>query len=69
MEMQVYTQDEIFFETLNPEEEPPDCSGYDTRNKYPELLKAYYEVECTANWAQTSIQTSIPRWFNVISSK
>uniref|UniRef100_A0A8C7NCX0 Uncharacterized protein n=1 Tax=Oncorhynchus mykiss TaxID=8022 RepID=A0A8C7NCX0_ONCMY len=44
MEMQVYTQDEIFFETLNPEEETPDCSGYDTRNKYPELLKAYYEI-------------------------
>lgn len=45
MEMQVYTQD-VFFETLNPEEETPDCSGYDTRSKYPELLKAYYEVKC-----------------------
>ncbi|KAK6305935.1 hypothetical protein J4Q44_G00228600 [Coregonus suidteri] len=48
MEMQVYTQDEIFVQTLIPEQkETPgktDCSGYDSRSKYPELLNSYYEI-------------------------
>ncbi|XP_021477916.2 interferon-induced GTP-binding protein Mx2-like [Oncorhynchus mykiss] len=48
MEMQMYTQDEIFARTLTPaQKETPgktDCSGYDTRSKYPELLNSYFEI-------------------------
>ena len=53
MEMQMYTQDEIFARTLTPaQKETPgktDCSGYDTRSKYPELLNSYFEVQRNAS--------------------
>ncbi|XP_045563694.1 interferon-induced GTP-binding protein Mx-like [Salmo salar] len=44
MEMQVYTQDEIFNKHILEEGETADCSDEDTRSKYPGLLKAYYEI-------------------------
>ncbi|XP_031657302.1 interferon-induced GTP-binding protein Mx2 [Oncorhynchus kisutch] len=51
MEMQVYTQDEIFHKVMLEAEahileegEIADDKEQDTRSKYPELLKAYYEI-------------------------
>ncbi|CAB1329153.1 unnamed protein product [Coregonus sp. 'balchen'] len=52
MEMQVYTQDEIFNKynleegetTDDSDEETTDNSEHDTRSKYPGLLKSYYEI-------------------------
>ncbi|CAB1329158.1 unnamed protein product, partial [Coregonus sp. 'balchen'] len=44
MEMQVYTQDEIFNKHNLEEGETTDNSEHDTRRKYPELLKSYYEI-------------------------
>uniref|UniRef100_A0A673ZI12 Interferon-induced GTP-binding protein Mx-like n=1 Tax=Salmo trutta TaxID=8032 RepID=A0A673ZI12_SALTR len=43
MEMQVYTQDEIFNKHSRMEG-TAESSVHDTRSKYPELLKAYYEI-------------------------
>ncbi|XP_038862422.1 interferon-induced GTP-binding protein Mx-like [Salvelinus namaycush] len=43
MEMQVYTQDEIF-NKHSRKEGTEDGSDHDTRSKYPGLLKAYYEI-------------------------
>ncbi|XP_071210504.1 interferon-induced GTP-binding protein Mx-like [Salvelinus alpinus] len=43
MEMQVYTQDEIFNKHSRKEGTAED-SDHDTRSKYPGLLKAYYEI-------------------------
>nr|XP_014030089.1 unnamed protein product [Salmo salar] len=43
MEMQVYTQDEIFNKHSRMEG-TAEGSVHDTRSKYPELLKAYYEI-------------------------
>ncbi|XP_014030093.2 interferon-induced GTP-binding protein Mx [Salmo salar] len=44
MEMQVYTQDEIFNKHIPKEGETAAGSDKDTRSKYPGLLKAYYEI-------------------------
>ncbi|XP_017313300.1 interferon-induced GTP-binding protein Mx2 [Ictalurus punctatus] len=51
MEQLVYTQDGIYFKTLN-EIKPAkgknasedNFAGFDNRNKYPEMLQAYYEI-------------------------
>uniref|UniRef100_A0A4W5RFC0 Interferon-induced GTP-binding protein Mx n=2 Tax=Hucho hucho TaxID=62062 RepID=A0A4W5RFC0_9TELE len=43
MEMQVYTQDEIFNKHLP--EDKAEGSDHDTRSKYPGLFNAYYEEE------------------------
>uniref|UniRef100_A0A8C7M0H0 Uncharacterized protein n=2 Tax=Oncorhynchus mykiss TaxID=8022 RepID=A0A8C7M0H0_ONCMY len=43
MEMQVYTQDEIF-NKQSRKEGTAEGSDHDTRSKYPGLLKAYYEI-------------------------
>ncbi|XP_017313304.1 interferon-induced GTP-binding protein Mx1 [Ictalurus punctatus] len=51
MEQLVYTQDGIYFKTLN-ETKPAKAqnasednfAGFDNRNKYPEMLQAYYEI-------------------------
>ncbi|XP_023998525.2 interferon-induced GTP-binding protein Mx [Salvelinus sp. IW2-2015] len=43
MEMQVYTQDEIFNKHSRKEGTAED-SDHDTRSMYPGLLKAYYEI-------------------------
>ncbi|XP_028811045.1 interferon-induced GTP-binding protein Mx1-like isoform X2 [Denticeps clupeoides] len=52
MEQLVYTQDGIYFKTLNETVNPADgqkasednCAGFDSRNKYPVMLRAYYEI-------------------------
>uniref|UniRef100_A0A673ZG35 Interferon-induced GTP-binding protein Mx-like n=1 Tax=Salmo trutta TaxID=8032 RepID=A0A673ZG35_SALTR len=44
MEMQVYTQDEIFNKIILEEGEIAEDKDKDTRSKYPGLLKAYYEI-------------------------
>ncbi|XP_071210493.1 interferon-induced GTP-binding protein Mx-like isoform X1 [Salvelinus alpinus] len=44
MEMQVYTQDEIFNKHSLEEGEITEVKEQDTRSKYPGLLKAYYEI-------------------------
>ncbi|XP_072513965.1 interferon-induced GTP-binding protein Mx3-like [Salminus brasiliensis] len=52
MEQLVYTQDGIYFKTLNETQPAVDgqkasennCAGLDSRSKYPEMLKAYYEI-------------------------
>ncbi|XP_034155886.2 interferon-induced GTP-binding protein Mx3 isoform X1 [Pangasianodon hypophthalmus] len=51
MEQLVYTQDGIYFKTLNEthsaEEQKAsedNFAGFDNRNKYPEMLRAYYEI-------------------------
>ncbi|XP_036413104.1 interferon-induced GTP-binding protein Mx3-like [Colossoma macropomum] len=50
MEQLVYSQDDIYFKTLNEilsssEGASEDrCPGLESRNKYPEMLKAYYEI-------------------------
>ena len=51
MEMQVYTQDEIF-NKQSRKEGTAEGSDHDTRNKYPGLLKAYYEVQCNTSTVQ-----------------
>lgn len=49
MEQLVYTQDGIYFKALNESQTSGQATednfaGYDNRIKYPEMLKAYYEV-------------------------
>ncbi|XP_047659084.1 interferon-induced GTP-binding protein Mx2-like [Tachysurus fulvidraco] len=51
MEQLVYTQDGIYFKTLNEihctEEQTAseeNFAGFDSRSKYPEMLQAYYEI-------------------------
>uniref|UniRef100_A0A4W5K2C6 GED domain-containing protein n=1 Tax=Hucho hucho TaxID=62062 RepID=A0A4W5K2C6_9TELE len=44
MEMQVYTQDEIFNKIFQEEGEIAEGKDHDTRSKYPGLLKSYYEI-------------------------
>ncbi|XP_041950785.1 interferon-induced GTP-binding protein Mx1-like [Alosa sapidissima] len=46
MEQLVYTQDTIYFKTLKKEGDPSveNCTEYDSRSKYPEMLQAYYEI-------------------------
>ncbi|XP_076129159.1 interferon-induced GTP-binding protein Mx2-like isoform X3 [Alosa pseudoharengus] len=46
MEKLVYTQDTIYFKALTKMEEssPVNWADFDTRNKYPEMLQAYYEI-------------------------
>nr|XP_014030091.1 unnamed protein product [Salmo salar] len=44
MEMQVYTQDEIFNKHILEEGKTAGGKEHDTRSKYPGLLKAYYEI-------------------------
>ncbi|KAG7315747.1 hypothetical protein KOW79_020613 [Hemibagrus wyckioides] len=51
MEQLVYTQDGIYFKTLNDIHAPDgqkasedNFAGFDSRNKYPEMLRAYYEI-------------------------
>ncbi|KAB5523371.1 hypothetical protein PHYPO_G00151780 [Pangasianodon hypophthalmus] len=51
MEQLVYTQDGIYFKTLNvthsaegQKASEDNFSGFDSRNKYPEMLRAYYEI-------------------------
>lgn len=51
MEQLVYTQDGIYFKTLNETHSADgqnasedNFAGFDNRNKYPEMLRAYYEV-------------------------
>ncbi|KAL6481497.1 hypothetical protein MHYP_G00095770 [Metynnis hypsauchen] len=48
MEQLVYSQDNIYFKTLN---ENHSSGELESRNKYPEMLKAYYEivVQCLAD--------------------
>ncbi|KAL6481495.1 hypothetical protein MHYP_G00095750 [Metynnis hypsauchen] len=41
MEQLVYSQDNIYFKTLN---ENHSSGQLESRNKYPEMLKAYYEI-------------------------
>lgn len=59
MEMQVYTQDEIFNKVMLEakshileEGEIAEDKEQDTRSKYPGLLKAYYEVQCNTSTVQ-----------------
>ncbi|KAG7315743.1 hypothetical protein KOW79_020609 [Hemibagrus wyckioides] len=51
MEQLVYTQDGIFFKTLNDihaidgqKASEDNFAGFDSRTKYPEMLQAYYEI-------------------------
>ncbi|KAK3510826.1 hypothetical protein QTP70_022769 [Hemibagrus guttatus] len=51
MEQLVYTQDGIYFKTLNDvhttdglKASEDSFAGFDCRNKYPEMLRAYYEI-------------------------
>ncbi|KAI5629530.1 myxovirus (influenza virus) resistance G isoform X1, partial [Silurus asotus] len=51
MEQLVYTQDGIYFKTLNEthsvngqKASEDNFAGFDSRNKYPEMLQAYYEI-------------------------
>ncbi|MCJ8747865.1 hypothetical protein PDJAM_G00158420 [Pangasius djambal] len=51
MEQLVYTQDGIYFKTLNEthsadgqKASEDNFAGFDSRNKYPEMLRAYYEI-------------------------
>ncbi|XP_060754692.1 interferon-induced GTP-binding protein Mx3-like [Neoarius graeffei] len=51
MEQLVYTQDGIYFKTLNETRSAKEqkaskdnFAGFDSRNKYPEMLGAYYEI-------------------------
>ncbi|XP_036413420.1 interferon-induced GTP-binding protein Mx2-like [Colossoma macropomum] len=48
MEQLVYTQDSIYFKTLNEINNAgvseDNFAGLDSRNKYPEMLHAYYEI-------------------------
>ncbi|KAL7845818.1 hypothetical protein AOLI_G00240100 [Acnodon oligacanthus] len=48
MEQLVYTQDSIYFKTLNETNNAgvseDNFAGFDSRNKYPEMLHAYYEI-------------------------
>ncbi|KAM9455166.1 interferon-induced GTP-binding protein Mx3-like [Clarias gariepinus] len=51
MEQLVYTQDGIYFKTLNEtnsaegqKASEDNFAGFDNRNKYPEMLRAYYEI-------------------------
>ncbi|KAM9454347.1 interferon-induced GTP-binding protein Mx3-like [Clarias gariepinus] len=51
MEQLVYTQDGIYFKTLNETNSAngqkvseDNFAGFDNRNKYPEMLRAYYEI-------------------------
>ncbi|KAM9454852.1 interferon-induced GTP-binding protein Mx3-like [Clarias gariepinus] len=51
MEQLVYTQDGIYFKTLNEtnsaeglKASEDNFAGFDNRNKYPEMLQAYYEI-------------------------
>lgn len=51
MEQLVYTQDGIYFKTLNEtnvasgqKASEDNFAGFDSRIKYPEMLRAYYEV-------------------------
>ncbi|XP_022530557.2 interferon-induced GTP-binding protein Mx1 [Astyanax mexicanus] len=52
MEELVYTQDGIYFKTLNETQPVMDgqkpsednCANLDSRNNYPDMLKAYYEI-------------------------
>ncbi|KAF4075106.1 hypothetical protein AMELA_G00230830 [Ameiurus melas] len=51
MEQLVYTQDGIYFKTLNETHSAEgqnasedNFAGFDNRNKYPEMLRAYYEI-------------------------
>ncbi|KAB5523368.1 hypothetical protein PHYPO_G00151740 [Pangasianodon hypophthalmus] len=51
MEQLVYTQDGIYFKTLNvthsaegQKASEDNFAGFDNRNKYPEMLQAYYEI-------------------------
>ena len=51
MEQLVYTQDSIYFKTLNEthctdglKASEDNFAGFDSRSKYPEMLQAYYEV-------------------------
>ncbi|MCI4393658.1 hypothetical protein PGIGA_G00159960 [Pangasianodon gigas] len=51
MEQLVYTQDGIYFKTLNvthsaegQKASEDNFAGFDNRNKYPEMLRAYYEI-------------------------
>ncbi|XP_037399453.1 interferon-induced GTP-binding protein Mx2-like [Pygocentrus nattereri] len=50
MEKLLYTQDEIYFKTLNEIHSSGELAsedrypGLESRNKYPEMLKAYYEI-------------------------
>ncbi|KAL4657023.1 interferon-induced GTP-binding protein Mx3-like [Arapaima gigas] len=49
MEQLVYTQDNIYFKTLNETSgytgaSEDNCADCDSRSKYPEMLKAYYEI-------------------------
>lgn len=52
MEMQVYTQDEIFNKIILEEGEIAEDKDKDTRGKYPGLLKAYYEVQHNTSTVQ-----------------
>ncbi|XP_028811048.1 interferon-induced GTP-binding protein Mx1-like isoform X5 [Denticeps clupeoides] len=54
MEQLVYTQDGIYFKTLNEtafsaegekaSASEDNCAGFDSRSKYPVMLRAYYEI-------------------------
>ncbi|XP_027011885.2 interferon-induced GTP-binding protein Mx2-like isoform X2 [Tachysurus fulvidraco] len=51
MEQLVYTQDSIYFKTLNEthctdglKASEDNFAGFDSRSKYPEMLQAYYEI-------------------------
>ncbi|KAK2817921.1 hypothetical protein Q7C36_021854 [Tachysurus vachellii] len=51
MEQLVYTQDDIYFKTLNEihstdglKASEENFAGFDSRSKYPEMLQAYYEI-------------------------
>ncbi|KAG7463695.1 hypothetical protein MATL_G00179340 [Megalops atlanticus] len=48
MEQLVYTQDGIYFKSLNEcasaGVSEDNCAGFDSRAKYPEMLRAYYEI-------------------------
>ncbi|XP_036400708.1 interferon-induced GTP-binding protein Mx3-like [Megalops cyprinoides] len=48
MEQLVYTQDGIYFKSLNEcasaGVSEDNCAGFDSRVKYPEMLRAYYEI-------------------------
>ncbi|KAG9348814.1 hypothetical protein JZ751_029131 [Albula glossodonta] len=50
MEQLVYTQDGIYYKTLNEcgrtgeKASEDNCAGFDSRTKYPEMLRAYYEI-------------------------
>ncbi|KAI1885205.1 hypothetical protein AGOR_G00217780 [Albula goreensis] len=50
MEQLVYTQDGIYYKTLNEcgrtgeKVSEDNCAGFDSRTKYPEMLRAYYEI-------------------------